>query len=384
MNIRDYLTDIEAEIYEIYQETGSHRKTAERVGKCKSTVTDTMKRVNRKLAVQGHSPEHDMTHMVPDGYHVKGTSTLYDEDGKPRLQWVKSNIDHERQQELMQAVIEELKKDIPRIAPTPPPKNKPNQLLNCYVITDFHIGMMGWGEETGDDDWDTKIAEEMLMAWFDRAIDLAPDSKACVFAQIGDFLHWDGFDAVTPASKHLLDADTRFQRLVRVSIRLIRYCIERLRAKHETVYIIMADANHDPAGEAWLREWLSVFYEDEPRVVVDTTADSYYCHEFGATSLFFHHGHKRKPNNIDDVFVAKFRKVFGRTKYSYAHMGHLHHLESKETNLMVVEQHRTLAAKDAYAGRGGYMSGRDAQVITYHKDYGEVSRIKLSADMLKS
>jgi hypothetical protein len=74
--------------------------------------------------------------------------------------------------------------------------------------------------------------------------------------------------------------------------------------------------------------------------------------------------------------------MFGRTKYAYAHMGHLHHVDVKENNLMIVEQHRTLAANDAYGARGGYLSGRDAKVITYHHDFGEVSRLIINSDML--
>ena len=64
-------------------------------------------------------------------------------------------------------------------------------------------------------------------------------------------------------------------------------------------------------------------------------------------------------------------------------MGHLHSVDVKETNLMLVEQHRTLAAPDAYASRGGWISGRDAKVITYHKDYGKVAESVISIDMLK-
>jgi hypothetical protein len=75
--------------------------------------------------------------------------------------------------------------------------------------------------------------------------------------------------------------------------------------------------------------------------------------------------------------------MFGRTKYAYAHTGHLHSIDVKENNLMIVEQHRTLAAPDAYAARGGWISGRDAKVITYHKEFGEVSRITINSDMLK-
>ena len=50
---------------------------------------------------------------------------------------------------------------------------------------------------------------------------------------------------------------------------------------------------------------------------------------------------------------------------------------------MIIEQHRTLAAKDAYASRGGWSSGRDSKVITYHKEFGEVGRLTINIDMLK-
>jgi hypothetical protein len=155
-----------------------------------------------------------------------------------------------------------------------------------------------------------------------------------------------------------------------------------LLSKHEIVHVLMADANHDPASGVWLREMMSVMFENDPRVTVDTRPDPYYCYEHGDVSLFFHHGHRRKVRSVDDVFVAKFREIFGRTKFSYAHMGHLHHFDSKETNLMIVEQHRTLAAKDAYASKNGYMSGRSASAITYHKKYGEVGRVTITPEMV--
>ena len=84
------------------------------------------------------------------------------------------------------------------------------------------------------------------------------------------------------------------------------------------------------------------------------------------------------------MFAAKFREVFGRTRYAYAHLGHMHHVDVKETNLMIVEQHQTLAASDAYASRGGWMSGRSAQVITYSREHGEVGRVRINSKMLEA
>lgn len=376
------VTDRQLKYLDAVVEHGTRMAAARALGVHHSTLNDSIKRVIDRAAKHGLSPEHDFTHEVPEGYVVKGTSTLYGNDNEVKLQWVKTSVDADKQYAIMKAASDAFAEDLAR---EPPTKfvNRPlrEDLLNVHILTDYHLGMYSWGEETGQD-WDLSVAENLLYDWVEAGIALAPDAESCIFAQLGDFLHWDGLDAVTPTHRHILDADTRFQKVVRVAIRVIRRLIKRLLEKYKTVYVLMADANHDPAGSVWLREWLAAVYEDEPRIVVDQSADTYYCHEFGKTSLFFHHGHKKSVSNVSDVFASKFRDVFGRTKNSYAHLGHRHHIEVKENNLMVCEQHRTLAAKDAYASRGGWLAGRDAKVITYSKEYGEVSRITITPEML--
>lgn len=324
-----------------------------------------------------YEPQKDPITAVPDGMRPYGYSTLIKPEGDGALQWVKVRADEEAQRKKLEAWIAGIKDELPKVKPIPAPKATESDLLNLYVVTDYHLGMLAWGEETGAP-WDLAIAEQTLIRWFERAIELAPKSEYAVFAQLGDFLHADSLDALTPQNKNLLDVDTRFPKVVRAAIRLVRQVIDMLRAKHRHVEILMCEGNHDPASSVWLREWLGSIYADEKRVSVNTSPDPYYCVEHGLTSLFFHHGHRRKPSNIDDVFVGKFREVFGRTKYSYAHMGHLHHVDQRETSLMVVEQHRTLAAPDAYASRGGWLSGRDAKVIHYSKRFGEVGRTIVS------
>ena len=356
---------------------GSQRKAADALGIPRSTIGDRM----RALALRGYSPAHDMTHVVPDGYRVRGVSTYYNKDGQPTGQWVKSQQDPARIRAMIDEVLAGLADEVPRAKPVKAPKQAPDGLLNCYIVTDYHLGMLAWGEETGAD-WDTQIAEEMLVAWFAQALSESPDSEVGVFAQLGDFLHWDGWDAVTPASKHLLDADTRFPKLARVAIRAVRRIIGMMLAKHHRVHVIMAEGNHDPTSSVWLRELCAAMYETEPRITVDVRPDPYYCVEHGHTAIFFHHGHKKKLVNVDDVFASKFRDVFGRTSQAYAHVGHLHHAQVRETNLMIVEQHQTLAAPDAYASRGGWLSGRSAQVIVYDKRYGERWRYKIPARLI--
>lgn len=377
-----FCTVRQGEILKAIEEHGSQNKAARALNISQGTIGNTIANIKRKAAIRGYSPEHDMTRMAPDPFVVRGTSTYYDEDGKVKGQWVKTKMDDSKFQQAMMETIEALKEEIPRVSLVNPPPLGNENLLNCYVITDYHLGMLSWDEETGEN-WDIKIGEDLIMRWFAQAIQQSPDSNTAVFAQLSDFLHFDGMDAVTPASKHLLDVDTRFAKLVRSAIRVLRTVIDMLLQKHQKVHVIMADANHDPVSQIWLREWFSVLYENEPRISVDKSPNPYNAYEFGKTALFFHHGHKRKVANVSQVFASQFREMFGRTKHAYAHMGHLHSIDIKENNLMIVEQHRTLAPADAYAARGGWLSGRDAKVITYHMNHGEVSRLTINSDMLK-
>jgi len=379
---RSFATVRDLEYLEAMDRHGTMEKAAEALGVGKTAVSNAIKRLRTRAALQGHSPKHDLTHTVPDGFKVKGVSSLY-VDGKLSSQWVKSSSDDERRAEIMREAIAAMAEEIPRLVALPAVESqRVASLCNCYVITDYHLSMLSHKEETGAD-WDLKIAERTLLAWFAQAIRQAPDSETAVFAQLSDLLHADGLEPLTPASKHVLDVDTRFYKVVRTVIRLIRQIIDMLLAKHLRLHIIMADANHDPVSQIWLREWIAVLYENEPRITVDRSPSPYNAFEFGKVALFFHHGHKRKVANVSEVFAAQFREMFGRTKYAYAHMGHLHSVDVKENNLMLVEQHRTLAAPDAYSARGGWLSGREAKVITYHADFGEVSRVTINSDMLR-
>lgn len=200
---------------------------------------------------------------------VKRVSALVRGNGEEVMSWVITEQDQERQLEAMRAVVEGMNSEITPAAPVkaPPVPIQALDLLNLYTVSDFHLGMLAWGEETGED-WDMAIAEDQFYRWFVEAFARAPDAGTAVINILGDMAHFDSLDAVTPASGHILDADTRYQKIV-------------------------------------------------------------------------------------------------------------------ESRNMIVEQHRTLAAKDAYASRGGWMSGRSANVITYSANYGEVARLTISPEMLK-
>lgn len=318
----------------------------------------------------------------PAGLALKGQSVLTDGEGRTVLTWHKTDRAEQDRLVAMRAAVDAFKEELPRAAPAVAgARHTRADLLNLFAVSDNHFGMLSWREETGAD-YDVKIAEQVLLDWFAAAIAQSPDAHTALFGQIGDVMHHDSLESVTPAHRHVLDADSRLQKVIRVVIRCMRRIIDMLLEKHEHVHVIMASGNHDPASSAWLREMFAVFYENEPRITVDNSPSLYYAYEWGDTALFLHHGHKRGIANVDATMAGMFREMFGRSKYAYAHIGHLHSDEGRKSGLMYVERHETLAAPDAYAAGGGWLSGRSAKVITYSKKFGEVGRHTLRPEMV--
>lgn len=333
---------------------------------------------NRAAQVRGIEPKcqalivGDQAAAGP-GMSLRGTSTLYGEDGKAKLQWVKTNQDAAKQEELQRAALAAMCEDIKPLAKIKAPKQLDADLATLYTLTDCHVGMLAWDKETGAD-WDLGIAESCLTSTLIRMIDSAPASAVGIVNQLGDFLHIDSLTPMTPTSHHVLDADSRYQKMVTVAVRILRRVIEHALTKHAEVHVQMKEGNHDPAGSVWLRVMLAQLYEKNPRVKVDMSPNPYTIYQHGKTLLGFYHGHLAKKDTLPILFAAQFSKAWGETDYRYVHVGHLHHVEEKEHPGVKVIQHPTLAAPDAYAARGGWLSKRQATSMTYSRTTGEVAR----------
>jgi hypothetical protein len=316
---------------------------------------------------------------APDGFAVKGVSTLYDKDGGVSAQWVKTTANNE--QLVLQAAAEALAEKLERAVPTVAPPQNDERLLALYTITDSHVGMLAWSRETGEP-WDLEIAEALLTKAFEGMFEAMPPAHTAIINQLGDFLHFDSLVPVTPTSHNALDADSRYQKVVKVAVRILRRIVNMALAKHQQVVVYMHEGNHDMAGSVWLRILFSELYEDEPRVTVGLSPLPYVAYQWGKTMLCFHHGHLTKNESLPLVFAARFSQIWGETVKRYIHVGHRHHVDEKEFPGVKVQQHPTLAAADAYAARGGWFSERQATGVVYHKDFGEVARVAITPEMV--
>ncbi len=334
----------------------------------------------RSLVAKGFSPAHDMKHLVPDGFKVKGVSSYYSTNpitGEEMLrgQWVKSSEDKERQLELLEQMCQGFIQDLPKLKAVEIACNELiyEDILAVYPLGDPHIGMLAWAEECGAS-WDLKIAEQVFCEAFDRVVRTAPHCKKALIINLGDFLHRDNAAGTTSRSGNILDCDGRYAKMVQVAVKIKRQMISTALQHHEQVEVWVLPGNHDDVGSLFLAIALKHIYENEPRVTINDNPSVFQYCQFGKVLIGAHHGHTCKMENLPGVMAADRFKEWGTSEFRYWLTGHIHHDSKKEFPGCMVESFRTLAAKDAYGTNGGWRAGQDTKCIVYHKEFGEIER----------
>ena len=339
-----------------------------------STVRDAIAATEKKAALCGYAPEAGMTHPVPAPFLVKGVSTLYNDKGEQVAQWVKTKLDESRVEEVIRAFVTSLMEEARGTSKlVAPPKHSDDDLLAVYPIGDPHFGMYAWAAEAGED-FDTGIAEKLTISAIDRLVASAPPASTAILAPMGDLLHADDTKNRTPQSGNTLDVDTRHQRVVLIALKAIKHCIYRCLEKHKTVIVRILQGNHDPHAAFTIALALAEHFENNERVKVDLSPSYFWFYKFGKVLIGLTHGDKAKANDLLGVMASDRAADWGQTKFRYFYHGHLHQHGVKEVPGLMIEWFRTLAPADAWAAAEGYRSGRNANCIVMHKDFGEIER----------
>ena len=311
-------------------------------------------------------------------------SSLLDAEGNILQQWLIEKPEEKAKLEAWQEAARVLAEPLPRAEPVAAPAATLDHLLTLYPVGDHHLGMLSWRHETGDS-YDLDIGERLLTEAMAHLVAVSPASEEAVIAFLGDFLHYDSFEAVTPANRNLLDADGRYPKVFAAGLRLMRRAIETAAARHGRVHVVVEIGNHDPSSAIVLMISLANIYENDPRITIDTSPRHFHYYEFGKVALGFHHGHGRaaKAEQLPGIMAADRCEMWGRTRYRYWHTGHVHHTTVKDHAGCTTESHRILPPADAYAAHEGYRAPRDMKAIVYHRDYGEVGRSVVNPSMLE-
>ena len=313
---------------------------------------------------------------VPAGHTVKGVSALVDAEGREIVKWVKTKAE-DPVFDVVAALRETFEAYRGRARLAPPPAATNDDLLSVYVLTDVHHGMLSWGTETGED-YDIAIGSRRLRACMTDLIAQAPSSSEALILNLGDYFHSNDGTNATPASKHVLDLDSRFYKVVTTGIRLFMDCIDLALQKHDRVRVRCLPGNHDPESSLALTVALSAFYHNDPRVIVEQDPSEFFFHLFGATLIGACHGHRMKPDRMAMSMATMRPKDWGASTFRWFLFGHIHHETVKEVGDVRCESFQTIAAKDSYAASHGYQAGQSLTSVTLHKRRGEIGRHRVN------
>lgn len=368
--------DLLREAVEAKQQHGSITAAANALGVNRLTFTH---RLN-VAAKRGIAPGHFESGTAP-GFVMGKVTVQRGPSGQIERTWERQHPEAEDLKAALADAVEAMKAEIKPATPIPYQAHTRENLLSLYSFFDYHVGMLAWHKEGGAD-WDLSIAEQTGTQAMQMLVEGAPNSDTAIVNIGGDFLHFDGLLPVTPTHGHILDADSRFGKVVDVAIKLVRQLVVLALQKHRHVILLIMEGNHDLASSLWLRKLFAALYEEEPRVTVHESELPYYAVEWGVNLLGFHHGHLRKNDSLPALFAARFREQWGRCPKVYIHTGHRHHLEQKDHNGARVIQHPTLAALDAHAARGGYFTDREITAHHYNRVTGWAGSNNVTPEML--
>lgn len=289
---------------EAYRIHGSHRATAEALGLARSTVGLHLKRAAER-GLMGFSPvlpgfrvskttevldgdgnisrqyiqqrpEVGGSFEVPSGHMVKGESALIDAEGRVIQKWVKTRNEYtpENIADILKAAFSEYE---PSAAPVRAPAASDLDLLNLYPCNDWHVNLLTWERETGQN-WDLGIAERVIGGGVDEAVARSPSADVGVVLGGGDLLHADNNESRTARSNNVLDTDGRHTKGLEVAGRLMVRTVDAALRKNRRVIVRVLQGNHDEHTSVAIGYFLLAWYRNEPRVTVDADASLFWWH----------------------------------------------------------------------------------------------------------
>lgn len=371
------------EVLELLIETGSAAEVVRRIGCHRSYPGKALAAVKAQAARQGYAPEaSNMQGTAPDGFYIKRHSARFDKEGNPAGGWLISEPLKQHYYDGVRQAIEGIRDDPILIDVPPPPTEVDGDIIPWLQIGDAHIGMLACEQETGAN-FDIGIGEREICVAAAHLIDRAPMCERMVINDLGDGTHYETFKAMTEASGHSVDFDTRYWKMIRAYRRITQFIVERAMTKAKVVDYIANQGNHSRSNDIWIAELVDAVYSKTGRVNVLNNASSYIAYRMGKTFVLIHHGDKNKPEGVAKVMASDYAVDWGETEFRYIDGGHVHHSQRKELPGCIFESWNNLAPRDKYANDGGWRAKQMMSLVLRSRTYGQLDRFPLPVEKVR-
>jgi len=365
------MTEKQKEYYDAVKQHGGIRQAARALGLDRNTVREGYKKVKAQIEADPAIKESMFatgTELVPQLAWAKTKS----EDGISYSVLLKPEKEESEEESRIEEIIDRVKDipAVPEIDRSTPEGDKSHELCNVIPLFDVHMGQL---PENLDSPSECQARLEMRML---SLMHRMPQARKCIIINGGDFLHADDNTNLTPSNKNPLDVQGRHYDRVDISIEALCACIEKALAHHESVRVESVPGNHDP--NAWIALLFAVAerYRDNPRVTITRSPLEFFATKWGSNLICGHHGHKRQPKDLVMHFASEFHHLWGETEHRHMFTGHWHHLKAQDFPGMTWEAVRPVTVRDHYAASSAYGEYSELMGITYHKELGEVNRVR--------
>ena len=249
--------------------------------------------------------------------------------------------------------------------------NQNGSFLFELPIMDFHLGKLSWSGETGQADYDLKLAEMLWRKTVDDLIVKAlgfGDIEKIIFPVGQDFFHFDTPRTTTTAGTQM-DSDTRWEKMFVKGIELLVWAIEKLR-KIAPVEVLWIPGNHDQMLSYAATVGLSQRYSNINSVTVDLSATPRKYRLFGKNLIGYSHGEK-EGKRLEGLMQVEAPELWGKSVFREFHMGHLHTELTKTNNGIIFRRISAITATDSWHVENGFIgSVRQAQAFIWDKELG--------------
>jgi hypothetical protein len=315
---------------------------------------------------RGHAFTDENTYRNPVGYRICKTCVRLQNARRkgaapvPRPEVTPEIV--EDAEALRDAILADIRTAAKATTPLPPHRPATDLLLEIAPV-DSHLGLLAWGDETGEGHYDLAIAARLYRQAVEGLLARAErDRPAQILFRVGDdLLHVDGQDNETTAGTPQ-SVDGRFAKVFRMGVSCVAHAIRRCAALAPT-HVVIVPGNHDTEATFALGEVIAAMFADDARVTVAPTLTPRQYFEWGTVMLCLAHGHNETPNTLPLLMASEEPAMWARTSVRECHLGHLHRkrqMAADEFNGVRVRWLPTFRVADSWHAGKGYVGAQRA------------------------
>ena len=282
-----------------------------------------------------------------------------------------------RQAQLANRVIENLIDKYSDKAPKYLPQYRHPQSTGLMLepsLYDSHFGKHGQDRETGQGNYDLKIATNRYNDAVDYFMEFSKN-----FGDFDQALLVIGHDisnidtrAGTTTAGTIVETDSRYFTIVeRILDCTIRH-IMALRERSKEVRVVSVPGNHDELTAQWIVRLLQAHFRHSQEISFDVEPRKRKYHRWGKGCLGMTHGDKGRLADLPLLMIQECHSFYSEIEYPVIRVGHLHN-DSKTDKGIPVETSPALCNADSWLADNGYiLATKAAKCHIWCRDRGPI------------